>query len=80
MSYCGLFVLWGLDVVKFAVTAIGIILYGSNKFDLLFIGLVLSYSFVYLFEECDVLIFDICNYSYWLSFDWGVKSRVNYLI
>ena len=75
MSYCGLFVLWGLDVVKFAVTAIGIILYGSNKSDLMFIGLVLSYSFVYLFEECDVLIFDICNYSYWLSFDWGGKIK-----
>ena len=56
MSYCGLFVLWCLDVVKFAEIAIGIILCGSNKFDLMFIGLVLKYSFVYLFEECDVLI------------------------
>ena len=79
MSYCGLFVLWCLDVVKFAEIAIGIILCGSNKFDLMFIGLVLKYSFVYVFEECDVLIFDLFNYSYWLSVDW-VKSRVNYLI
>jgi len=49
MLYCGLFVLWGLYVVEFAVIVVGIILYGSNKFDSMFIGLVLSYSFVYLF-------------------------------